>query len=139
MDPPQDEYTAALRGHSLDRALHLPELVARRYGRLGSAVGLLLAGIAQTVEAHQRAAPHMIDQDVAGDAEQIMAAIVDAGPILRPIGADQRFGHEIVDIGLACRTPPQPCAQGALVRQDAGLEPIYALLDFDHAVFPKNA
>lgn len=139
VDPSQHEYTAALRRHSLDRALDLAELVAGRYRRLGAPVGLMPAGILQTVEGNQRTAPGLIDHHVARDAEEVVAAVGDARPVLGAIGPHQRFGHDIVQIGLGRRGTTETRAQFALMRQDARFEPIDTTRQIDHASSPKTA
>lgn len=125
MNAPQKEDLARLRGHAVDQGLQPPQLVPRLdlpFDR--RIVRAQHIEVGHEVQRHDGFAPHGVDQEVAGDGQEIGAPGGDPGEVLSLVGARQAFGHQVIDVEARRADSPQPRACGRLVRQHHGLEPL---------------
>lgn len=122
-DTAAEKYTTALWRQAIDRLLDVPQFITGTQSRFGGTIDLQAFDIGDIVERDHGIAPRLIDQDVAGDAEQIMFAAGYPRPIIGGISACEALRNDIVKIGVRGEHAPQPRPQRALMRKDAGLEP----------------
>ena len=123
VDAAKNEDAAALRGQRLDDCLDL----AQRFAGMELGLDIILAAqqfqVGDRLEAHHLVAARGIDDEVAGNREQIGSAGGHIFPIIRGIGA----GHDLCDHVLQFmggrQNPAKPAPQGGFLRQDNRLEP----------------
>lgn len=121
---PQEKDPARLLRQLFDDRLQSPELVARDQLRLDIGPGLQELEIGDRLEGDDLAAPRIVDDEVAGDFEQIGAAGPDIRPVGRGIGAGENLGAKIVELMVGTRHLPQTRAKRPLMGQDDGSKPI---------------
>ena len=75
------------------------------------------------LETHHLVAAGGVDDQIAGDGEEIGAAGGDIFPVIGGIGAGQDLGDHVLQFVGGRQYPPEPAAQGRLLRQYYRLEP----------------
>lgn len=124
MDAPQNEYAATLGWQRLDDGFHLSQCLA------GMKLGLDIIFAAQQFqigdgfETDHLVAAGGVDDEVAGDGEQIGAARRHILPIFRGIGAGQYFRDHILQLMGRRQYSAEAATKGGFLWQDNRLEPV---------------
>lgn len=119
----QDEYAAALGGQRLDDRLYLTQCFAGLQLCFDRVFAAQQFQIGDRFEADDLVAAGGVDDEVAGDREQIGAASRHIFPIVRCISAGQDFGNHILQFVRGREYPAQATTQGGFLWQDDRLEP----------------
>lgn len=113
----------------IDDRLKVTKLVAGLERRLGRMIGVEKIEIGQHLEGDDLVAAGFVDQQVAGDLEQIGAAGGGLSDLAVGEGPRHRLGDDIVDIGALWKDSAQARPERALVGQYRRLEPIKPFSD----------
>lgn len=123
MDAAKNEDAAALRGQRLDDRLDL----AQRFAGVELGLDIILAAqqfeVCYRLEAHHLVAAGGVDDEVAGDREEVGPAGGHIFPVIRGIGAGHDLGDHVVQFVGRRKYPAKPAAQGCFLWQDDRLEP----------------
>lgn len=125
MHAPQQEHLSRLHGHPVDQRLQPAQLIPRLDLPLDRrVVRPQHVEVGHEVQRHDRLATQGVDEQVAGDGEQIGPTGGDPRELVRLVGPGKALGDEVVHVEARRADPPQPRAHGRLVRQHDGLEPL---------------
>lgn len=116
MDASQDEDAAALRRQRLDDGFHLTQRLAGVELRLDVILAAQQLQIGDRLKTHYLVAAGGVDDQVAGDREQIGSARRHIFPIFRGIGAGQNLGDHVFQFMRGRQYPPQTAAKRSLLR-----------------------
>ena len=119
----QDEDAAALRRQRLDDRLDLAQRFAGVQLRFDVVLAAQQLQVGDRLETHHLVAAGGVDDQIAGDGEEIGAAGGDIFPVIGGIGAGQDLGDHVLQFVGGRQYPPEPAAQGRLLRQYHRLEP----------------
>lgn len=123
MDAAQNEYAAALGRQRLDDRFYLPQ----RFTGVQLCFDIILAAqqfqIGDRLEADHLVTACRVDDEVAGDGEQIGAACRHILPIFRGIGAGQNLCDHIFQFMGGRQNSAEPATKGGFLWQDNRLEP----------------
>ncbi len=117
MDASQDEDAPALRRQRLDDGFHLAQRLAGMKLRLDIILAPQQFQVGDRLETHHLVAAGGIDDQVAGNREQIGPARRHIFPIFRGIGAGQNLGDHVFQFMRGRQYPPQTAAKRSLLRQ----------------------
>ena len=116
MNPTQDEDAAALRRQRLDDHLDLAQRFASMKLRLDVIFAAQQFQIGDRLETHHLVAAGGVDDQIAGDGEEIGAAGGDIFPVIGGIGAGQNLGDHVFQFMGGRQYSPQPTAKRSLLR-----------------------
>lgn len=108
MDAAEDEDPAALGGEGFDDGLDLAEGVAGMQLPFQIAFGLQQFQVRDGFEADDLVAAGVVDDEVAGDGEEVGATGGDGLPSFGGIGPGQHLRDHVVQILRRGKDPPQP-------------------------------
>ena len=115
MDTAQDKYPPALRRKRFDDSFDLPQGLAGMKLSLDTVFGLQQFQVSDRFEADHLVAAGIVDDQIAGDREQIGAACRHIVPIFRGIGTGHDLGDHVVKFQEGGQDPPKPTPKRGLL------------------------
>ncbi len=107
MDTAQDKYLPALRRKRFDDRFDLPQGFAGMKLSLDTVFGLQQVQVSDCFETDHLVAPGIVDDQIAGDREQIGTARRYIVPIFRGIGTDHDLGDHVVKFQEGWQNSPE--------------------------------
>lgn len=106
MDAAKNKYSPTLRGQRIDDCFYLPQCFARMQLRFDIAFVLEQFQVCDGFETDHLVPAGGVDDEVAGDGEQIGSARRHIFPIFRGVGTGEDFGHHVVKFMGGGKYPP---------------------------------
>lgn len=127
MHAPEQKHLPWLRRQAFDEGLEPAKLVPRLDASFRRRlVRTEDVQVRDEIQRHDRLASQGVDEEIAGDREQIGAAGGHPSEVLDLIGARQTLGDQVLHVEAWRADAAQAGAHGRLVGQDDGLEPFQA-------------
>ena len=115
VDTAQDKYPPALRRKRLDDRFDLPQGFAGMKLSLDTVFGLQQVQVSDCFETDHLVAPGIVDDQIAGDGEEIGAACRHIVPVFRGIGTGHDLGNHVVKFQEGGQNPPKPSSKRGLL------------------------
>ena len=115
MDTAQDKYPPALRRKRFDDSFDLPQGLAGMKLSLDTVFGLQQFQVSDRFEADHLVAAGIVDDQIAGDREQIGATCGHIVPVFCGISTGHDLGDDVVKFQEGRQNPPEPTPKCGLL------------------------